>query len=96
MSATGPRRVEVPAGREDVEQARPWNVVMWNDPVNLMEYVVWVLRRLFGYPEGEATRLMLTAHREGRAVVAACPREQAELAVHRLHHHGLQATLERT
>jgi ATP-dependent Clp protease adaptor protein ClpS len=73
----------------------PWDVVVWNDPVNLMSYVVWVFRTLFGYGEQEATRLMLAVHHEGRAVVASEPREQAELAVSRLHHHGLWATLER-
>lgn len=79
-----------------VDLATPWAVVVWNDPVNLMSYVVWVFRTLFGYGEEEATRLMLAVHHEGRAVVAAEPREQAELAVARLHHHGLWATLERS
>ena len=74
--------------------APTWNVIVWNDPVNLMSYVVWVLRKLFGYPEEEATRLMLDVHHKGRAVVAAAPREKAELVVFRLHHHGLWATLE--
>ncbi len=82
-------------GEDQVVAISPWDVVVWNDPVNLMSYVVWVLRSLFGYGEQEATRLMLAVHHEGRAVVASEPREQAELAVTRLHHHGLWATLER-
>ncbi len=80
---------------DQVVAISPWDVVVWNDPVNLMSYVVWVFRSLFGYGEQEATRLMLAVHHEGRAVVASEPREQAELAVTRLHHHGLWATLER-
>lgn len=82
-------------GEGQVVAISPWDVVVWNDPVNLMSYVVWVFRSLFGYGEQEATRLMLAVHHEGRAVVASEPREQAELAVTRLHHHGLWATLER-
>ncbi|MET0832130.1 MAG: ATP-dependent Clp protease adapter ClpS [Acidimicrobiia bacterium] len=82
-------------GEDQVVAISPWDVVVWNDPVNLMSYVVWVFRSLFGYGEQEATRLMLAVHHEGRAVVASEPREQAELAVSRLHHHGLWATLER-
>lgn len=72
-----------------------WNVVVWNDPVNLMSYVVWVFRSLFGYEENRATKLMLDVHRRGRAIVNSAPRERAEMDVVRLHHHGLWATLER-
>ncbi len=72
-----------------------WNVVVWNDPVNLMSYVVWVFRKLFGYDEPKATKLMLDVHHEGRAIVTSAPRERAELEATRLHHHGLWATLER-
>lgn len=79
-------RVEVTVGM--------WNVIVWNDPVNLMSYVVWVFRKLFGYPEEKATRLMLDVHHKGRAVVAAAPREKAEVVVFQLHHHGLWATME--
>lgn len=79
--------------REDRD--RPWDVVVWNDPVTLMSYVVYVLRKLFGFDEPTATRLMLQVHREGKAVVATGPREKSEADVHRLHAHGLQATLAR-
>lgn len=78
------------AGRD-----RPWQVVVWNDPVTLMSYVVVVFRRLFGYDLETATQLMLKVHNEGRAVVATEPRERAEVSVAQLHAHGLQATLAR-
>ena len=81
--------------RESVERDRIWLVVVWNDPITLMSYVVLVLRRLFGYDQETATRLMLQVHHEGRAVVATQPREQAEISVTRLHAFGLQATLAR-
>lgn len=74
---------------------RPWQVVVWNDPVTLMSYVVFVFRRLFGYDLATATRLMLQVHNEGKAVVATEPRERAEVAVAQLHAHGLQATMAR-
>lgn len=72
-----------------------WKVVVWNDPVNLIDYVIWVLRRLFGYSEQKATELTMKVHHEGRAVVNDGPREQAEMDCYRLHQHGLWATLER-
>lgn len=74
---------------------REWDVIVWNDPITLMSYVVFVLRKLFGYDEEKATQLMLQVHHEGRAIVAHGPREKAEMDVHRLHSHGLQATLTR-
>ena len=80
---------------EDSATERPWQVIVWNDPVTLMSYVVWVLQRLFGYDEATATGLMLKVHHEGKAVVATEPRERAEHYVARLHAHGLQATLAR-
>ncbi|MDH4177986.1 MAG: ATP-dependent Clp protease adapter ClpS [Thermoleophilia bacterium] len=72
---------------------RPWVVIVWNDPINLMSYVALVFRKLFGYSEAHATKLMLQVHEEGKAVVSSGTREKAELDVSRLHHHGLWATL---
>ena len=87
--------VESPVRRERPVRDTGWNVVVWNDPITLMSYVVLVLRRLFGYDQETATKLMLQVHNEGRAVVARQPREQAEISVTRLHAFGLQATLAR-
>ena len=72
----------------------PWQVIVWNDPVNLMDYVVFVLRKLFGHSLEEATRLMLAVHNEGRASVSQGPREQVEMDCYRLHQYGLWATVE--
>jgi ATP-dependent Clp protease adaptor protein ClpS len=77
------------------ERDRPWNVIVWNDPVTLMSYVVFVLRKLFGHSEQTATTLMLQIHHEGKAIVSSGPREKAEADVAQLHAHGLQATLAR-
>lgn len=97
VSATNELAVkETGADRKESERRdRPWQVVVWNDPVTLMSYVVFVFRRLFGYDLTTATRLMLQVHTEGKAVVATEPRERAEVAVAQLHAHGLQATLAR-
>ncbi len=96
MSTTlAPAEVEVerPAEDEDVERDRPWIVIVWNDPINLMSYVTLVFRKLFGYSEAEATRLMLQVHHEGKAVVSSGTREKAEYDVARLHGHGLWASM---
>lgn len=90
-----PYEIDEPELDEDVDLDRAWNVVVWNDPVNLMTYVTYVLRKLFGYSEDKATQLMLQVHHEGRAIVSSGPREKAELDCFRLHRYGLWATLER-
>jgi len=94
-TSTAPAPVKDPARRARVSRDFGWNVIVWNDPITLMSYVVLVFRRLFGYDHETATRLMLQVHNEGRAVVATQPREQAEVSVARLHAFGLQATLAR-
>ena len=77
-----------------VDEDRPWVVVVWNDPINLMSYVAYVFRKLFGYSEAKANRLMLDVHHKGRANVSSGTRTEAERDVHRLHSHGLWATME--
>ena len=95
LAQVAPHEVDDPLVSDDVELGRAWNVVVWNDLVNLMGYVVYVLRKLFGYSEEKATKLMLAVHNEGRAIVSSGPREKAELECFRLHRYGLWATLER-
>jgi ATP-dependent Clp protease adaptor protein ClpS len=75
---------------------RPWLVIVWNDPINLMSFVTFVLQKLFGYSKEKATTLMLDIHTKGRAVVSSGTRERAELDVYRLHEHGLWATMEQS
>ncbi len=76
-----------------LERDRPWQTVVWNDPVNLMSYVTHVFRQYFGFSASEATHLMLAVHHDGHAVVAEGPREQMELHTHAMHDYGLWATL---
>jgi ATP-dependent Clp protease adaptor protein ClpS len=95
MVQTAPVETRRPTGEDDVARDVPWVVIVWNDPINLMSYVTLVLRKLFGYSEPEATRLMLQVHHDGKAVVASGTREKAEHDVSRLHAHGLWATMRR-
>jgi ATP-dependent Clp protease adaptor protein ClpS len=79
--------------RERVEPDRPWQTVVWDDPVNLMSYVTHVFREYFGFPRPEAERLMLMVHNEGHAVVAEGARERMELHAQAMHDYGLWATV---
>ena len=89
-----PVEVEEPTEEEVPVEDRPWVVIVWNDPINLMDYVTFVFQKLFGYSLEKATKLMLDVHQKGRAVVSSGPREKAELDVFRLHEHGLWATMQ--
>jgi ATP-dependent Clp protease adaptor protein ClpS len=93
---TAPAEIEVgePSIEEDWQEERPWVVIVWNDPINLMSYVTLVLQKLFGYSLQRATTLMLQVHNEGKAVVSSGNREKSELDVSRLHAHGLWATMQ--
>lgn len=77
-----------------VEIDRPWIVLVWNDPINLMSYVTFVLQKVFGYSHEKAEAMMLEVHNNGRSVVSSGSREKAELDVFRLHEHGLWATMQ--
>jgi len=91
--SVAPERVQIEDTSEQDEPDRPWLVIVWNDPINLMSYVTWVLQKLFGYSRAKATKLMLDVHHKGRAVVSSGTREKAELDCFRLHGYGLWATL---
>ncbi len=88
-----PVEIREPSLDDAALDERPWVVIVWNDPINLMSYVTLVLQRLFGYTKAKATRLMLQVHNEGKAVVSSGSREKSEHDVARLHAHGLWATM---
>lgn len=92
--APSPVELDAPATDDTVDPDRPWVVLVWNDPINLMSYVTFVLQKLFGFSIEKATELMLDVHHKGRAAVSSGSREKAELDVFRLHEHGLWATMQ--
>jgi ATP-dependent Clp protease adaptor protein ClpS len=79
----------------ETELEIPWDVVVHNDPVNLMSYVTMVLQRIFDYSKQKAQEHMLEVHHEGRSIVWTGPREKAEFYVQQLHSYLLLATLEK-
>ncbi len=74
--------------------ARPWNVIVHDDPITLMTYVTMTLQKVFGYSQDKAHGMMMDVHSKGRAIVWTGAREQAELYVFKLHSAQLSATLE--
>ncbi|MDE0546941.1 ATP-dependent Clp protease adapter ClpS [Microbacterium sp. C7(2022)] len=77
----------------DHHAKRPWQTVVWDDPVNLMNYVTHVFQTYFALPRPAAEKLMLAVHHDGHAVVAEGAREQMELHAQAMHDYGLWATV---
>jgi ATP-dependent Clp protease adaptor protein ClpS len=82
---------------EEVDESldQPWHVVIYDDPVNLMDYVTMVIRRVFGYPEDTAARMMLEVHTRGKSIVWTGDREKAELYVQQLQSYQLLAAMKK-
>ena len=81
--------------REETALDVPWNVVVHDDPVNLMGYVTWVFMKVFGYDEKKAAILMMQVHQQGRSIVWTGQREKAEFYVQQLQSHQLKTSLEK-
>lgn len=87
--------VPVAEKKPETELEGIWRVVVLNDPVNLMSYVVLVFRKVFGFSEEKARRHMLEVHEKGRSIVWSGSREKAEAYVYTLQEWHLSAILER-
>ncbi len=74
---------------------RPWQTVVWNDPVNLMSYVTFVFQQYFRFTRAKAEKKMLEVHHDGRSIVSSGSREEMERDVQAMHEYGLWATLEK-
>lgn len=92
MAASTP--LPTPELQEKTATEPGWKVILWDDPVNTIDYVIHVLRKVFGYEREKATYHTMQVHEEGLSVVWKGGREQAELFVDQLHQHHLTATLE--
>ncbi len=73
---------------------KSWKVIVWNDPVNLMSYVVFVFMKVLAFNKQKAAKHMLEVHRLGKSVVATESREKAELYHQQIQAHGLTVTVE--
>ena len=96
MMATeaAPETIEVT--EEKVQEAfeKGWKVIVWNDPVNLMSYVVFVFMKVLGFNKEKATRHMMEVHQQGKSCVATETRERAEFYHQQIQAHGLVVTIE--
>ena len=95
MAKAVPTTVVEPREDTDARLARPWNVIVHDDPVNLMVYVTRVFMQVFHYPKPRAERHMLEVHNQGRSLLWTGDREQAEMYTLKLRAAQLRTTMER-
>ena len=81
--------------KEEISLEPLWRVIVLNDPVNLMNYVVMVFRKVLGFDAAVATKHMLEVHEKGRSIVWSGNREQAESYAFQLQHWRLQTILQK-
>ena len=67
---------------------QPWNVVLLDDNYHTYDYVVRMLRTLFGHSSTEAYQMAKEVDRAGRVIVLTTHRERAELEKHRIQSFG--------
>ena len=81
---------------ERVRKPSPrYRVLLHNDPVNSMEYVVVTLRQVVpSLSEQDAIAVMLEAHNTGVGLVIVCDLEPAEFYCETLKAKGLSSSLE--
>lgn len=94
LSFTGSQTLPHPDTRTELRLEGRWRVVVLNDPVNLMSYVVLVFKKVFGFDEQTARRKMLEVHEQGRSIVWTGLREKAEAYAFTLQQWHLTAVLE--
>jgi ATP-dependent Clp protease adaptor protein ClpS len=69
--------------RTDDQLAPRWRVICHDDPVTTMEFVVQILRGVFGLSEARAHQVMMRAHAKGSATVGRWPEGEARAKVER-------------
>lgn len=81
--------------QEDLSLDQPWQVLLWNDPVNLTDYVTLTLVRVLEIDEPAAERLMLLTHTDGKTAVSHGTKAEAQKVATALQAATLWATLEK-
>jgi len=94
-TTTLPEPTVRPKREEKVRQQPPYNVILVNDDDHSYEYVIRMLKQLFGYPEPKGFLLAAEVDTTGRAVVYTTTREHAELKQDQIHAFGPDAGIPR-
>jgi ATP-dependent Clp protease adaptor protein ClpS len=90
-----PEPTVVPEQEEEVRHQPPYHVILLNDDDHTYDYVVRMLKELFGHPVERGFRMAEEVDRTGRCVVLTTSLEHAELKRDQIHAYGPDPLLER-
>lgn len=76
--------------RKPPKRQPPYHVILWNDDDHSFEYVIHMMKELFGHPEEEGQRIATAVDKEGRAVCCTTTLERAELKRDQIHAYGAE------
>ena len=71
--------------QEETAYEPMYRVIIHNDDVTPMDFVILVLHNIFKLLPSDATKVMLTAHYRGEAVVQILPKSEAEKRINKAH-----------
>jgi ATP-dependent Clp protease adaptor protein ClpS len=93
--ATLPEPTVAPDQKEKVRRQPPYHVILLNDDDHTYQYVMRMLKELFGYPEEKGFLMAKEVDQTGRAIVLTTSLERAELKRDQIHAYGPDPLLER-
>jgi len=89
-----PSILDNPETVKELELEPVWQVVVYDDPINLMSYVTMVFQKIFGFSKEMAEKKMREVHEQGHSILWMGSREEGELYVEKLQGYLLTAALE--
>lgn len=91
--ATVVRPTQTPEKAKKRHKIPKYHVLLWDDEHHSFEYVIRMLKELFGHPEEKGSQLAKTVDSEGRVVVLTTTKEHAELKCEQIHAYGKDVTI---
>ncbi len=81
--------------QEKTKRQPPYHVILFNDDDHSFDYVIRMLKELFGYSEERGFTMAYEVHTRGRVIVCTTSLERAELKRDQIHAYGPDATIPR-
>ena len=75
MSSQKKRQSDTKTKETSVSDLEKYKVIMFNDDYTPMEFVIQILEQIFNRSSAEATRIMLTVHRQGSGIAEYTPKK---------------------
>lgn len=84
----------LPGTSKKPQKLPPYNVILLNDDDHTYEYVIEMLKKLFGHPQEKGFQLAEEVDKTGRTIVLTTTKEHAELKRDQIHAYGADWRME--